>query len=214
MDDTVGGAPTPTAGAVAGVLATLAFVFIHDVFILDIWFTIAPMLISGALCGLTLAWSYRVAVQPHSLRRWLGWNGAVVVLLSVLGVSSFLIFEPSYSMAELLVADDPLGDVLPPAMPLLIVATLAGTLAMWAVSGRKPAALAPILVTQALIVLLVGHNLAILGMVDMSGAVARMVGELALLIAFLAGGFAVATIVVQAAFDGLVHRQQGAVGRG
>jgi hypothetical protein len=214
VDDIVGGVPTLTAGVVAGVLSTLAFVIIHDVFIMAIWFTLAPMLISGALCGLSLAWSYRAAVQRHSARRWLGWNGAFVVLLSALGVSSFLIFEPSYSMAELLVADDPLGDVLPPAMPLLIIATVAGTLAMWAVSGRKPAALAPILVTQALIVLLVGHNLAILGMVDMSGAVAHMVGEFALLIAFLAGGFAVAAIVVQAVLDGLSHRRQGAAGSG
>lgn len=214
MDDAVGGDPTPTVGAVAGILTTLAFVFIHEVFIMDIWFTIAPMLISGALCGLALAWSYRAAVGRRSVRRWFGWNGGFVVLLGALGVSSYLIFEPSYSMAELLVADDPLGDVLPPAVPLLGVAVVVGTLAMWALSGRKRAGLAPILITQVLIVLLVGHNLAILGMVDMSGAAPRMVGEFALLIAFLAGGFAVAAIVVQVAFEGLVHRGQGVVRRG
>lgn len=214
MDDAVGGIPTPTAGAVAGVLTTLALVFIHELFIMDIWFTIAPMLISGALCGLTLAWSYRAAVQRHSLRRWLGWNGAFVVLLGALGASSFIIFEPSFTMAELLIAEDPLGDVLPPSLPLLGVAVVVGTLGMWALSGRKAAALVPILLAQVLLVLLLGHNLAILGMVDMSGALGRMVGEFALLIAFLAAGFVVATIAVQVMLDGLAQHRHRILDRG
>ena len=72
----------------------------------------------------------------------------------------------------------------------MIVAALAGTFALWMLFGRTRAALIPILVTQILLVFLVGHNLAILGLVEMSSDLLYIVGEFVGLTVFLAAGFA------------------------
>jgi hypothetical protein len=40
----------------------------------EIWFNIVPMATSGAVCGLSIVWSYKKAVERHSPRRWFAYN--------------------------------------------------------------------------------------------------------------------------------------------
>lgn len=75
-------------------------------------------------------------------------------------------------------------------MPLMVAAAVIGTLVLWALYGRKPRALIPILVTQALLVFLVGHNLAILGIVETTSGLLLIGAEFVGLTVFLAGVFA------------------------
>ena len=179
-----------TLGALVGALTVLGFAVVHDLLIVDIWFSIRPMVIAGAVCGVCIVWSYNKAVADHSTRRWFGYNGSCAVLLVALGAVSFAVLDPQFTMAELLVSDDALAEVIPPALPLMIVATVVGTFALWVLFDRNRAALIPILVTQVLLVFLVGHNLAILGLVGMSSALLYIVGEFFGLTVFLAAGFA------------------------
>ena len=157
---------SPLLGAAAGVLATLAFTVLHDLWISDIWATFAPMLMAGALSGLSLAWSYSTVPGADSPRRWLGYNAVHVGLLLTLGVVSLAVLDPIMSMAEIMASADPLGDVLPSAVPLMVAAVVVGTGVVWMAYGRRPRSLAPMLVTQAMLVFFIGHNLAILGLVD------------------------------------------------
>ncbi len=157
---------SPLLGAAAGVLATVAFTVFHDLWISDIWATFAPMLVAGALSGLSLAWSYSTVPGPDSARRWFGYNAVHVGLLLALGVVSLAVLDPIMSMAEIMASPDPLGDVLPPAVPLMAAAAVLGAAVVWLAYGRRPASLAPMLVTQAMLVFFIGHNLAILGLVD------------------------------------------------
>lgn len=148
-------------------------------------------------CAWCLVWSYNAAVEPHLTRRWLAYNGSYAVLLVLLGAASFVVLEPQFVMAELMDADDALQLVLPHGVPLMVGAAAIGTLALWALYGRKPRALIPILVTQALLVFLVGHNLAILGIVEMTSGLLLVGAEFVGLTVFLAGVFAGGVVLFQ-----------------
>lgn len=118
-------------------------------------------------------------------------NASYVVILLALAAVSLVVLEPQYTMAELLVADDPLGDLLPPAAPLLIIGPLVGTVVTWAVFGGNRGSFLPILVTQFIIGVLLGHNLAALGAVRWTSEVGPLVAEFVALTVGLAAVYAV-----------------------
>ncbi|MGI9584996.1 MAG: hypothetical protein ACR2N7_05340 [Acidimicrobiia bacterium] len=182
-------------GAAAGALATLSFMIVHHILIMPIWFMTAPMVIAGSVCGLAIAWSYARAIDQPSSRRWYGLNAAFLSTLLALGVVSLLGFEPAWTFAELNVDDAPLGDLFSRAVPIMIVFSIAGALVVWAAFGRKRAALIPILVTETLLVLLVGHNVAIIGLVDLTAEGWNLVWFMFALVAFLSVAY---TLIFQA----------------
>lgn len=173
-----------------------AFMTVHAIWIADIWFNVVPMVVSGAVCGASIVWSYQETGPKHSWRKWAAYCGGCALLLIGLGGVSFLIFEPRFTMAELMDAEDALGRLLPSAMPLIGAGTAVGTLTLWMVFGRKRTALLPILVSQALLMFLVGHNLAVLGLVDIPTDQLYRVSEFVGLTAFLAAAFGVSTMVI------------------
>lgn len=183
--------PPAWAGAVSGVVVVVAFAVVHDLLILDIWFNIGPMVFSGALCGATLVWAYGAAVAEHTERAWTSYVAACGLLLVVLGGASLLAMEQRFTMGELV--DDPnaFERLLPPALPWIAGATLVNTAVLWAWHGRRAGAIVPLLVSQALLVFLVGHQFAMLGLVEMSAQVLVVFAEFVGLTVFLAGGFAI-----------------------
>lgn len=182
-------APSVISGAISGVLVVLAFTVAHDVFISDIWFNAGPMMFAGALCGLSIAWSYRTAVGGHTTFAWLRYNGIYAVELIVLGALSLAVLRPRWSMAELMVADDAFDRLLPPSMPLIAAAIVVGTVVIWLSHGRRPGALVPILLTHVLLVFLLGHQFAFLGLVESTTALWVVFGEFALITVGLAAAF-------------------------
>jgi hypothetical protein len=111
-------------------------------------------------------------------------------LLVGLGAASFLLLEPRFTMAEVLNASDPVARLLPPAMPLIVGGTVVGTLVLWLGFGRRWRALFPMFVTMALLMFLVGHNLAVLGLVEIPTEAFYRVLEFVGLTVFLASAFA------------------------
>lgn len=180
-----------TLGALSGALATLGFIVIHDIWILDIWDMTGQMVFAGALSGLLIVWSYNAAVTEHSPSRWLGYNGLITLLLVLLGIASFVVLEPRFTMGEAMtMGDDAIGQLLPPAIPLMIGAALVGTAVLWAAFGRRRGALLPILLAQALVVFFVGHQLAILGVVEATGELIVFYGEFVIIALYLAAAYA------------------------
>lgn len=167
-------------GALSGVVVVLGFTVVHNVFISDIWFNVGPMFFAGALCGLCIVWSYRKGVAEHSSAAWFRYAGLYAAEMIVLGAVSLLALRPRFTMAELMVADDAFDRLLPPSMPLMIGAMVVGTIVIWIYGGRRPAALVPILLTQVLLVFLLGHQFAFLGLVESSSALLVVFGEFAL----------------------------------
>lgn len=214
------GSPTKAQGAAAGSLTVVGFAVVHAAWISDIWFNIVPMVVSGGVCGLCIVWSYQHAVDRRSPGRWLAYNSGCAALLVALGGASLLVFAPRFTMAEVLAADDALARLLPPALPLMAGGTLAGTVGLCALFSRRRSALLPILVTQGLLMVLIGHNLAVLGLVDMPSDQWYRVGSLVGLTGFLAATFAASTLAITWARSRLVPRadasgriKQGLAGR-
>ena len=185
---------TKKLGALSGGLTVVGFTVIHDIWITDIWSNLGPMVASGALCGLVIVWSYNKAVPDHSARRWFAYNGLNVGVLAALGALSLVVLEPRFTTAETQLMDDAMGELMPPALPLMIAVILLGTWLLWALYGHRRSAVVPILLTQTLLVFLLGHQLAFLGLVQMSGDLVTVFAEFIGLAAFL--GFAFTAIPI------------------
>ena len=182
-------APPKWLGALSGVVVVFGFTVVHNVFISDIWFNAGPMLFAGALCGFCIAWSYRKGVADHSTAAWFRYAGLYAAEMMALGAVSLAVLRPRFTMAEMMVADDAFERPLPPSVPLMIGAMVVGTIVVWLYCGRRWAALVPILVTQVLLVFLLGHQFAFLGLVESSSALLVVFGEFALFTVGLTAAF-------------------------
>ncbi len=197
-------------GALSGVVVVLGFTAVHYVFISDIWAYLGQMLFAGALCGVFIVWSYREAVTEHSTGAWFRYCGLYAAEMIALGGVSLLVLRPQFTMAELLAADDAFDRLLPPSIPLMIGAMATGTIVIWWYYGRRRAALAPILVTQVILVFLLGHQFAFLGLVEPSTSLLVVFGEFALLTIALAAGFGASVMWAEMAAEGIRARAQQA----
>ena len=186
----------------AGALVVLAFTVVHDWLISDIWFNVGPMVVAGALSGLAIGWSYRSGVRHHSTAAWFGYSALLSAELIALGAVSLAVLEPRFTMAELLVRDDAFALLVAPSMPLIVATMLVGTVAFWLLSGRRTHTVVPIILTQVLLVFLLGHQFAFLGLVESTSQ---------LLVALLQ--FTVITLVMAAAYSGAVMWAAIAVAR-
>jgi uncharacterized membrane protein YuzA (DUF378 family) len=179
------------SGAVAGAASAFAFTALHHLMISDIWFSLPFMLAAGAVSGACLAWTYGMLFGAPRAGRWWLYNGAWVALLVLLGAASFVVYEPVTTMAALMAA----GGAPPPelfrrATPLTVAFILGTTMAASLVWGRSLAKAASILVTTTVIIVLLGINLSVLGLVELDGSAVFMLAEMLLLVMALLFGFA------------------------
>lgn len=181
--------PPMWLAALTGVVVVFGFTIFHGVFIADIWFNIGPMLFAGALCGFSVTWSYRRAVADHSTGAWFRYAGLYAAEMIALGAGSVAVLQPRFTMAELLVAENDMELLMRPSAPLMVGAMVVGTVLFWLYYGRRRAALVPILVTQVLLVFLLGHQLAFLGLVESSSALIVAFGKFALIAVGIAAAF-------------------------
>lgn len=188
------------SGAIAGAISTLVFTVVHDIFISDIWSMLVIMLVSGALCGMCISWGFGLLVERPSWRGWLLYNMILNGMLILLGIVSLLLFEPIISMAALSTSDGPPLDLLGQALPMAAVFTLVMAVLITIGYGRSWAKFGAVLLTSVLLVLLLGHNVFILGLVDIPRGSLYLVLEMFGLIILL-------NVVYVAAFIGLEHKQ-------
>jgi hypothetical protein len=189
------GARLAGPGAAAGAIAALTFAVVHALWITDIWFSLVPMMIAGAACGASIGWSYGRLFVP-SIRSWLLYNASYVIALAVLGMVSVALFEPRTTIAELLTLDGPPADLIGDALPLTIAFTIGTAVVLSLLFGRTAAAFGAILVTCSVLVVLLGLDVSIMGLVRIPTESLYLVVELAGLIVVLAGSFAAVTIAL------------------
>lgn len=176
------------SGAVSGAVTVVAFTVLHQLLISDIWFSFVPMLVAGVACGASLAWSYRLQFELATPRRWWSFIGMHTLLLLGLGAVSVAMFDPAVPMAALIAANEPPAELIAQAIPLtvgwIVIAAALPSL-LW---GRSMKGLASNSLTSTLLILLLGLNVSVLGLVDISGGSPFVVFEfLALLVAIMLG---------------------------
>lgn len=170
------------AGVVAGALSALSFALIHDLIISDIWFSLPALLVAGAACGFCLGWTYGMLFEAPSWQTWLGYNALYVGMLVLLGLASMLVFEPVTSIPVLLASNGPPDELIRQAMPMTVVFTLLMAALIGRLYARSWTQYAAILLTCTLLVVLLGLNVSVLGLVAIPRSALYLVVELAGLI--------------------------------
>lgn len=174
------------AGIIAGIVATLVFTIIHGLMISQIWFMFIPMLVAGAICGLFLSLSYELLVDQPSVMGWLRYNLLYIILLFLLGPLSLVLYEPIMTIPELISSPNGLPDELfREVLPLVTVYTPLMALIITVLHRRRWAGYGVVLVTCAVLVFLLGLNIAPLGLVFLTDGWVRMLLELVGLIVAL-----------------------------
>ena len=153
------------AGVLAGVAGLVAFLIIHHLWIMPIWFIFPLGLIIAVAGGLAVGWAYD-ALLPHlPLRPWTAF--AIMALI-------WAILSPSIVIAELRqplfvgTGDDVILAVsigrasLIFILELLLTSVLVGALAGWLIGRTRRAALATAL-AGLIFALGSGHNIPLIG---------------------------------------------------
>jgi len=153
------------SGALAGVFSALIFTIVHQFLISPIWFALGAMLIAGAVCGACLAWSYALAVKSPTVGSWLQYNTLYVLILVALGITSVVIFTPVTTIAELLKSNEPPRALIARALPVTAVFTMVSATLLSALYRPGWGGAGAILTTTFVIVLFLGMNISILGLV-------------------------------------------------
>jgi hypothetical protein len=174
------------SGAFAGAFSATVFCVVHQLLISSIWFAVGAMLVAGAVSGTCLAWSYALVVSSQTVRSWIRYNMLYVAILVALGAVSLVMFEPVTTIATLLRSSEPPRALIGRALPITALFTVgsAGLLivlyrAAWL--GRVA-----IFVTTLVIVLFLGLNVSILGLVFVPKSSIYVIGEVIALIVALA----------------------------
>ena len=171
-------------GAVAGAVSAFVFTVIHDLIISNIWFMLIPMLIAGALCGICISWSYALLVKSNTASAWARYNALWLVLLYLLAPISLLLFEPVISIPELVASNAGLPDEMVRIItPFVIVYTVTMSIIVTALYGRHWKQVLAVLITCGTLMLLLGMNIAALGLVYLtSGWIPMLLKQVALIV--------------------------------
>jgi hypothetical protein len=153
-------------GAVAGAIATLIFTWIHELMISNIWNTLSFMLLAGALCGILIAWSYFMLVKEVRMISWLMYNLIFFLMFILLGVLSVFLFDPVTTVAELIVQNKAPTHLLSKVTPLLIVFLFGMTLIIGIFFKANWKQYLAVLITCFVLIIFLGTNVAIIGLVD------------------------------------------------
>lgn len=173
-------------GGVAGALAALVFTVVHGLMISDIWFMLLPMLTAGIICGLFLGWSFVLLSDAPSIGGWLRYNVLYLILLFALGPISLLMFEPVVTIPALLASPDGLpAELVRQVTPLAAAYTVVMTLTITLLYSRRWSAFPVVLATSGALMLLLGLNIAPMGLVFLTSGWVPMLLELLALILVL-----------------------------
>jgi hypothetical protein len=170
------------SGAIAGVVSAFVFTVIHDIFISDIWFSLVIMLLAGALCGACLGWSYSLLVRWPSFKSWLAYNLLYDGMFILLGLVSVLMFEPVTSMAAMISLNGPPEALIAQAMPVTAVFTLLMAVIISLVYRFSWRRFGVVLLTSTMLVLLLGLNVSVIGLVSIPRGSWYLVAEMFALI--------------------------------
>ena len=177
------------SGGLAGAISVLGFTALHQLLINPIWFALPAMLVAGAICGLCLAWSYSLVVPTFAVRTWLQYNLVYLVMFVALGLTSMAAFEPVTSIAALLQTNEPPRALIGRALPVTGLFTLATAALLSLVYRPGWRGAGGLLVTAAVLVVVLGLNISILGLVEARDAALGVLAEVLALLVALGGSY-------------------------
>jgi hypothetical protein len=161
---------------VAGVVSVTVFSAVHYLLISNIWDMLGVMAVAGALSGLCLTWTYGRLADHPSVAGWIRYNLTYVVGFAFVPALSVVMFEPVMTFAEAAESDGPLDGLILEALPMTIAVTVAIAVFVSWRYGTLRRDFGPVLITVVVLMLFLGLNLTIIGLVEFSGGRLRIVG--------------------------------------
>ena len=178
------------------------FTVLHQVFINPIWFLYPVMLVAGVLCGVSLAWCYSVLVAEPSTKSWASFVGLFTVMFGLLAVASALVYEPVYTMAEIVESTG--GNPIPisetAALMVFFTVGWAALLTIGYRAGWKGFWVT--LAATVVLMLLLGINVSTMGLVDIPKSGWVLVAEFFGFVAAIGGSYGIVY--------GLIRRRRSA----
>jgi hypothetical protein len=185
------------SGVLAGLVSVVVFTWIHEVLISDIWFALVPMLAAGALCGACVAWTYGLLFPVPSAGSWLRYNLLYLALFVLLGAVSVVLFAPIATVTELTAMGGNPGELIGRAVPLMVAWVPVSAILATRVFGGDRRHLGPLLATATVLTLFLGHNVAIIGLVEFGANELFLLAEFAFLIAVINAVFVAAFLALE-----------------
>jgi hypothetical protein len=173
------------SGGIAGAASTLVFTTVHQFLISPIWFAFPAMLVAGALCGTSLAWSYALVVRTPTIGSWVNYNSLYLAVLVALGLTSLAVFDPVTTIAALLAAKEPPRQLIGRALPVTVVFTVATAALLSGIYRPGWRGAGGIFVTAVVIILFLGLNISTLGLVGIPRAALGVIAEVLILLLVL-----------------------------
>jgi hypothetical protein len=174
-----------TSGAISGVIASVLFTALHQLVISDIWFSLIIMIVSGGLAGAAIAWAYTSMTETANIKSWVAFNSSLMLLYVALTVVSIAVFDPVTTVGALIEANEPADELIGQAMPMTVIFTVGSAILITAVFGNLRKHFVPVLIMTIVLVLTLGLNVSIIGLVSFPSGTVYLVFEMLGLIAFL-----------------------------
>jgi len=176
--------PRPLLGGTAGGFSALVFTVLHQIIISNIWFMLIPMLLAGFFSGLVLVWSFELLVPKPTWGKWLRFNLLYVSLLYLLQPISIAIYDPIMTFQEIILSSSGLPDeFVRIIMPFVLIYTLGMALLVTILYGRQWKHFWAVLLNCAMLMLLLGMNIAPWGLVYLTtGWVVLQIEQLGLIL--------------------------------
>ena len=163
------------SGALAGAVSAAVFALVHSLLISDIWFSLLMLLAAGLICGFCLGWVFGLLFDRPSLGNWFHYNALFVGLLALIAIVSELVYEPVITLAEVMAG--PPNHLYLRAMPVTILTTLAISAIVYKLYGRTTVQFVAILITSSVLVLFLGLNVSLMGLVSVPTESLYLVAE-------------------------------------
>ena len=163
----------------------------------NIWSSLIIMLVAGALCGLCLGWTYGRLFTASSFGGWLRYNTAYVVMFILLGAVSVLVYEPITTVAVLVDNNEPPGELIGKALPMTIAFTIIAAGVIIVLFGRGWSHIGAVVLTCAVLVVTLGLNVSIIGLVAFPSDSLYLVIELFGLVLALGIAFAITFVALE-----------------
>ncbi len=156
-------------GVLAGIIACILFLFLHQFTIVDIWFSSPFMLIISALVGFGLTKAYFALFETYRFITWFGFITYFVLSLGFISLLSMIIFTPAISSEDLLSTNaGPPNSLIFKGLPLIIGWFLISTLILVYSVTRSFQQYLFVVAATFLLFLTLGLNFALLGFVDVA----------------------------------------------
>lgn len=165
-------------GAIAGAVSAAAFALVHALLISNIWFSLPMMMPAGAICGACLAWTYDLVVENPTTGRWLRFNALFVGMFGMITLVSLVVFDPITTLAEMMTLNGPPSELIAQAMPITILSTLAMAGIISLLYARSWLQVGSVLLTCAILVVLLGLNVSVIGLVSIPRSALYLVAEM------------------------------------